>query len=174
MIKVNGGVISSEVARVACPYLSTCTSVIPSDVGLWVAIGFVWLLFELISPGLFFCLSLAIGSMSAAASAWYGVDLFMQAAVFTGASMISFFILYFLLGAKAHKGEHYKSGIDALPGKKGLVTKKISPHYIGQVDIKGEIWSAQAFHNEVIEEGASIEVIRVEGVRLIVRIENKQ
>lgn len=139
------------------------------DCIIWTVCGIVFLLFELMSSGLFFCLSLALGTIPAAACAWYGYDLFTQVVAFMGFSAISFFILYWRMGMKAHTHEHYKSAVDALPGKKGVVMQKIASDRLGQVQVGGQLWAAQAVNHQNIEQGSLIEVVRVEGVRLIVK-----
>ena len=39
----------------------------------------------------------------------------------------------------------------------------------GQVKIGGEVWTARSFNAEIIFEGASVEVIRVQGCHVIVK-----
>ncbi len=139
-----------------------------SSVSGWLLFGLFCVVFELITPGLFYCLSFALGTVPAALCAWYNFSLEWQAAVFFISSFISFFMLYVCV-RKAVKGdEHYRSNVDALPGKKGFVVEKVFHHHVGQVQVEGEIWSAQSLHQELLEKGTSIIVIRVEGVRLIV------
>jgi membrane protein implicated in regulation of membrane protease activity len=137
----------------------------------WLVFGLTCVVFELMVPGLFFCLSLALATVPAAACAWYDMVPVGQMGVFVVSSLISFFILYWCVGAAGQKDSHYKSAVDALPGKKGFVTQKIFHNHVGQVQVEGQIWSAQSVHQEVLEEGTSVVVVRVEGVRLIVMTE---
>ena len=139
-----------------------------SYVGGWLLFGLLCVVFELITPGLFYCLSFALATLPTALSAWYGFSLAGQSTVFFISSLVSFFMLYVCV-RKAAKGDgHYKSNVDALPGKKGFVVEKMFHNHVGQVQVEGEIWSAQSLHQELLEKGTSIIVIRVEGVRLIV------
>ena len=140
----------------------------------WIVVGLTCLVLELLLPGLLFFFACALATIFPVFFAWLGASFIIQMGMFLAGCFNFSLALYWLFGSRVKKEEHYKSAIDALPGKKGFVLKKISPQHIGQVDIKGEIWSAKALHNEVIEEGTSIEVICVEGVRLIVKVENKQ
>lgn len=55
---------------------------------------------------------------------------------------------------------------DALPGKQGMVTKKITPDTPGQVKVDGEIW--RAFAKTTIDEATPITVQSVSGVTLTV------
>ena len=55
-----------------------------------------------------------------------------------------------------------------LIGQQGVVTKAIKdPFSVGQVKVLGETWSAQSEITPV-EVGAKVEVLEIEGVRLIV------
>ena len=139
-----------------------------SYVSGWLLFGLLCVVFELMTPGLFYCLSFALATLPTALSAWCGVSLAVQSTVFFISSLVSFFILYVCVRKAAEGDEHYRSNVDALPGKKGFVVEKMFHHHVGQVQVEGEIWSAQSLHQELLEKGASIIVIRVEGVRLIV------
>ncbi len=134
----------------------------------WLCLGLICLLFELTAPGFFFCLSFAIATVPAAGAAWYGIPVLGQAGLFIVSSFVSFFVLYLCVGAKSQKDTHYKSAIDALPGKKGYVLEAMSHNHIGQVQLDGQVWSAQAVHQQKLSKGTSVIVVRVEGVRLIV------
>ena len=92
-----------------------------------------------------------------------------QMVVFVVSSLISFLVLYLCVGTSGQKDAHYKSGVDALPGKRGVVIHEMHENHVGQVQVEGGIWSAQSVHQEALKKGTSIVVIRVEGVRLIVR-----
>ncbi len=139
-----------------------------SYVSGWLFFGLLCVVFELMAPGLFYCLSFALATLPTALSAWYECSLTVQSTVFFISSLVSFFMLYVCV-RKAAKGDgHYKSNVDALPGKKGFVVEKMFRNHVGQVQVEGEIWSAQSLHQELLEKGTSIIVIRVEGVRLIV------
>jgi membrane protein implicated in regulation of membrane protease activity len=131
------------------------------------------MLFELVTPGLFFCLSFAIATVPAAVSAWYGIVPAVQVGIFIAASFIAFFILYLCVGTKNQKDVHYKSAVDALPGKRGFVTIAFSHAHVGQVQVDGQIWSAQTVGQETLANGTAIVVIRVEGVRLIVKADSE-
>ena len=139
-----------------------------SYVSGWLFFGLLCVVFELMAPGLFYCLSFALATLPTALSAWYEFSLAGQSTVFFVSSLVSFFMLYVCVRKAAKDGEHYKSNVDALPGKKGFVVEKMFHNHVGQVQVEGQIWSAQSLHQELLEKGTSIIVIRVEGVRLIV------
>ncbi len=43
---------------------------------------------------------------------------------------------------------------------------------IGQVKVKGQVWSANSFTDEIIEENEEVKIKKIEGVHLIVQKEN--
>jgi len=62
-----------------------------------------------------------------------------------------------------------KTNVDSLIGKWVLVTRKISEFEKGEVKANGLFWAARSEHNTEIAEGTKCEVLRIEGVQLIIR-----
>jgi membrane protein implicated in regulation of membrane protease activity len=62
-----------------------------------------------------------------------------------------------------------KTNVDDLAGRDALVIKKITKYGKGEVKIKGQIWTAVSEDDDDIEEGSECVVIRIEGVKLIVK-----
>ena len=60
------------------------------------------------------------------------------------------------------------TNIDALIGEIGQVTAKIEPHMTGQVNLKGQVWTAVCEGNLTLEENTLVRVNAIEGVKLIV------
>lgn len=59
---------------------------------------------------------------------------------------------------------------NSLIGKKAIVIKKINNlQGTGQIKIGGEIWSAQNESDTTISENQEVEIIKIEGVKLIVK-----
>lgn len=59
-----------------------------------------------------------------------------------------------------------RTNADMLIGKIGVVTKEITKTDIGEVKVDGKYWSAKA--NKKIKEGSKVEILSIEGVKLIV------
>jgi len=57
--------------------------------------------------------------------------------------------------------------LDRMQGTPGVVRQALSPR--GTVQAGGELWSADSENGDTLEEGALVEVVRVQGVRLVVR-----
>lgn len=89
------------------------------------------------------------------------------------------FILLFVATKKLIKMDRDKNdthwasvdtNVDAVIGKKGFVTKEITPEEAGIVKVKGEEWSAICSDfDKTIEKGKEIVVESIEGVKLVVR-----
>ncbi len=61
------------------------------------------------------------------------------------------------------------SGVDAMRGKIGVVTKPIGELDSGLVKVGGETWTARSyFEHEPIAEGARVEVVEIKGVTALV------
>jgi membrane protein implicated in regulation of membrane protease activity len=61
-----------------------------------------------------------------------------------------------------------RTGTDALVGRKALVIRTVDQNG-GRVRIGGEEWSARAYlDGQVLDEGASVDVIQIEGATALV------
>ena len=94
-----------------------------------------------------------LGAVAAAISTIFTPSIFVQLVVFLVVSALSLLITRPLV---------------RLIGQFGIVTKGIAdPFSVGQVKVLGETWSAQS-EITPIEVGAKVEILEIEGVRLIV------
>ena len=73
------------------------------------------------------------------------------------------------LAIKKFKMGKTKTNVDSLVGLQAPVTKAITEFEKGEVKIKGQVWSAVSDDGSEITEGSKCEVLRVEGVKLVVR-----
>lgn len=136
------------------------------DVVTWVVVGLVFAMIELITPGLFYSLSVSGGACVAAISAYCECDAVTQYIIFVAGIVLSFLFLVFIVRSTVHRSV-VSTNIDALPGKIGLVTVMCNELHVGQVLVGGQEWTALALHGQ-LESGIPIRVVRVQGVRLVV------
>jgi len=73
------------------------------------------------------------------------------------------------IAIKKFKVGKEKTNVDSLIGQPALVLKQITEFDRGEVKIKGQIWSAKTEDGSTINEGIKCEVIRIEGVQVIVK-----
>lgn len=134
--------------------------------------------FWLIAAGIFFIIEIAtvgflvfwlgIGALFAMIASFLTDSIVTQTVVF----VITSCILIPLTKPLADKFTGKKSiptNSYSLINKHGIVILEIDPiKGIGQVKVNGEIWSAKTSDESKISEGTEVEVIKIDGVKLIV------
>ncbi len=60
-----------------------------------------------------------------------------------------------------------KTNLDRVVGMQGIVTEKISKNNPGEVKVDGKRWTAVS--DKTIDEGKTVEIMKIEGVKLIVK-----
>lgn len=95
-------------------------------------------------------------------------SIIIQIALFAAISitLLVIFTKYFVDKDKDFK---YNTNLQGIEQKKGIVKKEILPNMTGIVTLTGEEWTAISDNNEKIEEGQLVKVIRIEGVKLVVK-----
>jgi len=101
-----------------------------------------------------------------------GLGFYLQTAVFF---IVSIVLLYFTrpIAKEYLKIGAQKTNVSEIIGKEGIVKKKIFQYETGQVKIKGQIWTAVSEDGNEIDENSEVVIVRVEGVKAIVRPKNK-
>jgi membrane protein implicated in regulation of membrane protease activity len=134
----------------------------------WLIAGLIFLMIEMLSPGLFFFLSFFFGSLGAAVAAALPVPVTQQVLIFFATAIAAFIVLRYWIKQK-HVHSHYQSNVYALIGKRGRAITNITPASVGQVNVQGEIWSAKLSDDGVIQKGAVVEVVSVIGCHVVVK-----
>ena len=138
---------------------------------LWVIAIIVFLLLEA-STYQFICIWFAGGALGALAAFGLGAGLNVQIGVFFALSAV-LLVLTRPLVKKIMSERTEKTNIDELIGKLGKVTDKIdNVAAAGRVKLGAMEWAARAEDGSVIDEGAVVKVLKVEGVKLIVKVES--
>ena len=71
---------------------------------------------------------------------------------------------------KYSEGKLYKSTMENLIGKNGVVTATINMELsTGRVLVEGQDWSARSEDSTIIEQNTKVQIIRMEGAKLFVR-----
>jgi membrane protein implicated in regulation of membrane protease activity len=109
----------------------------------------------------------AAGSLLAFFMALFGVELWAQILVFLAASTL---LLIFTrpIAVKYLKVGITKTNLDSIIGEKGLVVMDIKEFSVGQVKVKGQVWSAVSKDGESIGKDTEVIIEAIEGVKLIV------
>lgn len=135
---------------------------------VWLIIAGLLAIGEILTPG-FILLWFAIAGLITAFLALAGVNLYVQLVVFILSSTLMLIYTRPIL-KKFLKQKEVPSNVFSLIGKRGIVVQGINNlEGLGQVKIGGEIWKAVSEDGREIEVDTEIEVIRVEGVKVIVK-----
>jgi len=104
---------------------------------------------------------------SPVAAAGLGVPL--QLVTFAALSVGALTLTRPALKRAAGKTAAIRTGVDAMQGRIGVVTRAIAELEPGQVKVGGETWTARCYYDEeAIPLGSRVEVVKVEGVTALV------
>ena len=135
---------------------------------IWLLLAGLFFIGEMITVG-FLIFWLGIGALLAMIVSFFTTNIIIQTAVFVISSIILIlatkpFVKRFVDVKKTN------TNVFSIIGKKALVIKKIDPiNAKGQIKVNSEIWSAESENGEKIEEGSEVEIIRINGVKAIVK-----
>ncbi len=110
----------------------------------------------------------ALGAVVALLVSFVGLPIYLQIAVFLVSTLVMLIYTrpiaqkYLRIGAS-------KTNVTALLGEKGIVLKRIDTYNLGQVKVKGQIWTAKSEAGQDIDRGEEVEIVSVEGVKLVVK-----
>ncbi|MDR1194986.1 MAG: NfeD family protein [Endomicrobium sp.] len=135
---------------------------------IWIIAAVILVILEIVTTSLFFFSCLAVGAVFAGIASAFGAGIWIQVAIFSVVSIVSVSFIRPLLKKYMKTADSKKSNIDEIIGKEAVVTENISEKSQGFVKVMGEIWSAFSESGE-IEKGSAVEVVSVQGTRLIVR-----
>ena len=135
---------------------------------MWVVIAAVLAIGELLTPGLFFLGPVALAAAAAAVSAALGAGAVVAILVFLGGSVASLGVLRPIARSHLKLPALSRTGTDALAGRTATVTRRVDAAG-GRVRIGGEEWSARSYlDGEVYAEGATVNVVKIEGATALV------
>jgi membrane protein implicated in regulation of membrane protease activity len=135
---------------------------------VWVIAAVVLAGVELFTPGLFVAGLLVLPALAAALVATLGGDAAVQLIVFILGSAGSALFLRPLARRHVRMPAQLRTGTAALVGAPATVLQRVDRDG-GRVRIGGEEWSARSFmDDQVIEPGARVEVVKIEGATAIV------
>ncbi len=135
----------------------------------WFYIFLAFLIIELLTINLV-TIWFAVGALVAAALSYWGQPYDVQISVFLTVS-IALLIPLKPWAQQKFNNSRAKTNLEALIGKTALVEQTIdTANELGKVKLDGMEWSAKTEDlHDIIQEGELVEVIKVEGVKLIVK-----
>jgi membrane protein implicated in regulation of membrane protease activity len=135
---------------------------------VWTLIAVALAVGEMFTPGLFFLGPVALAALAAAVTAALGGGVGLALIVFIAASVASLALIRPIARRHVRMPAISRTGTDALVGSKAVVIRRVDADG-GRVRIGGEEWSARSFlEDQVLDEGARVEVVKIEGATALV------
>ena len=134
---------------------------------VWIVAAVLLAIGEVLTPGAFFLgpVALAAGAAAIVALVAGGIA---STIVFIVAALLSLAVLRPIARRHVRMPQLTRTGTDALIGRKAVVTRRVDAAG-GRVRIGGEEWSARAYLDDgVYAEGATVDVVRIEGATALV------
>ena len=139
----------------------------PIDSILWLAALIILLVVEALTVTLV-SLWFALGALAALLTSLFVDNIWVQFGVFLAVSMVTLLAIR-PLARRYVTPKQVATNADQAVGAEGLVTQTIDNlNASGQVSVKGAVWTARTEDESVIPAGATVKVLRIEGVKLIV------
>ncbi len=137
---------------------------------VWVILGIVFFIVEIFTPG-FVLATFGIGCLVAAIPAALNGHFLWQLVGFVLGSFLAFLVvrplyLKFIFPEK----EQIPTNVDALVGQQAIVIEEINPiQNSGRVKVGGEDWKAISTEGNVIPKNKVVQIVAVDGVKLLVK-----
>lgn len=138
--------------------------------GVWFALMLIFLIVEAACPIHLVSVWFAAGALVAIIVGVLGGEIWLQVFLFT---VVSCGLLIGLLPfvKKVLNPQHTPTNLDSVLGSVGKVTVQIDNlTNAGQVRIGGMTWSARSTSGQIIEEGSTVKVDKIEGVKVFVSV----
>lgn len=135
---------------------------------LWTLIGIICLILELTS-GDFFIMCFSIGAFVTAVASAFDPSFTVQIIVFAVASVLCLlFVRPLALKYFHRKDSNRPSNVDAMVGRRGVVTDSIPAGGYGRVKIDGDSWKACGAHDMSIDKSTRVEVVAIDSLIITV------
>lgn len=135
----------------------------------WLIVAGLFFVGEIFTLG-FLIFWFGIGALFAMIVSFFTTNIIIQTTVFIITSTI-FILATKPLVKKFVDVKKTNTNVFSIIGKKALVIKDIDPiHSSGQIKLNGEVWSAETENDEIIKEGSEVEVLKINGVKAIVKL----
>lgn len=136
---------------------------------IWLIIAILFFILEMMGPG-FLLFWVGVGALIAMVVSIFVDNIVVQIGVFTVASTVLLFCTRPFV-KKFSKNDNTITNAKSIIGKKAIVTKEInSLKGTGQIKVNGEAWSAKSSKEDIIEEGAKVTILNINGVKAIVEL----
>lgn len=137
---------------------------------LWFILFVVFVIAEVATAGPLISIWFCIGALAALVAASAGTSFIVQVVVFLVISIALLFMTKPLVKKFVHK-TIVETNADSILGHNGIVTEEINNlQAVGAVKVDGKIWTARTEdENIIITQGEEVKILRIEGVKVIVK-----
>ena len=138
---------------------------------IWVGILVATLLIEVETAGTLVSIWFSLGALVALIVFWLGGPIILQVIMFLVVAVASLLAIR-PLASNYFRGNIVPTNQDRIIGAQATLLVPITSTSWGQVKVFGSVWSAQSIDKKAIDEGQLVEVIAIEGAKLIVKAVN--
>ncbi len=135
---------------------------------IWVIILVATLLIEVETAGTLVSLWFSLGALVALIVLWLGGPLPLQIIMFLVVAIASLLAIR-PLASNYFRGNTVPTNQDRVIGAQAQLLTPITSTSWGQVKVFGSVWSVQSIDKKPIPEGTLVEVVALEGAKLIVK-----
>jgi membrane protein implicated in regulation of membrane protease activity len=141
------------------------------ELWIWVVILVATLLIEVETAGTLVSIWFSLGALVALIIFWLGGPIPLQVVMFLVVAIASLLAIR-PLASNYFRGNIVPTNQDRIIGAQATLLVPITSTSWGQVKVFGSVWSAQSIDKKSIDEGQLVEVIAIEGAKLIVKAVN--
>lgn len=134
---------------------------------MWLIVAIVFAIAEAMTPSLTL-IWFSIGALVMIFLSIFIKSILIQVILY-GVISVSLLIFVTKRIVKKDENHQYDTNLRAIMKKSGVVKKDILPNKTGIVVIESEEWSAISLDNKSILKDSIVEVVKIEGVKLIVK-----
>ena len=136
---------------------------------MWLVLGLVLLVLELVTPTGFFVMFFGLGALTVGILTRLGLagPAWSEWLIFTITSVVYLLLFRGRLRGRVEQQPH--AGVDTLVGELVVPRERIGPGQVGRADLRGTTWNARNDGNVNLEVGQRCRVVGVDG--LIVSIQ---
>lgn len=136
----------------------------------WLIAAGIFFVVEMATAG-FFVFWLGIGALISMLCSIFIPSIYIQALIFVISSSLLILLTKPFVMRFVSKDNTVATNAFSIVGRHGIVIKEINPLFgTGQIKISGETWSAKSENEDVIPENSDVEVVKIDGVKAVVRL----
>lgn len=135
---------------------------------IWVSIFVLTLIVEFITPLNLITIWFSFGSLGGIVASLFNLDFSMQLVLFVLLTITSF-IMMRPLAKQFLQGETVATNFDRIIGSQFTLMMDLAPNQVCQQKVNEAVWSIKSTHPHTIPAGTMVQVLSIDGVKLMVR-----